>query len=99
MEGQAHQARSTAQAPQVLAGAPRAGVAVSGYPDCLLLASCEARAQKQPGRGPTTNRASPPPCPGPAPPPSPADDEVDSLVKEIEEEKAAAQPQRPAQQQ
>lgn len=28
-----------------------------------------------------------------------ADDEVDSLVKEIEEEKAAAQPQRPAQQQ
>lgn len=29
----------------------------------------------------------------------PADEDVDGLVKEIEEEKAAAQPQRPAQQQ
>jgi len=28
-----------------------------------------------------------------------ADEDVDGLVKEIEEEKAAAQPQRPAQQQ
>jgi hypothetical protein len=38
------------------------------------------------------------PCPGSLPCPA-ADEEVDALVKEIEEEKAAAAPQRPAVQQ
>ena len=38
-------------------------------------------------------------CPCPSCPCPTADEEVDALVKEIEEEKAAAAPQRPAAQQ